>query len=65
MSKDHKPDNEEEYERIESGGGFVHDGRVQGILAVSRAIGDWDFKKENTRPERGERRTRSEFKSIA
>lgn len=33
-----------EVERVESVGGWVEDGRVCGILAVSRAFGDSDFK---------------------
>lgn len=44
LSEDHKPDNEGELRRIKAGGGFVEDGRVQGIIAVSRAIGDWEYK---------------------
>ena len=44
MSYDHKPDNEGELARVKSAGGFVEDGRVQGIIAVSRAIGDWEYK---------------------
>lgn len=44
LSEDHKPENENELKRIKAGGGFVEDGRVQGIIAVSRAIGDWEYK---------------------
>lgn len=44
LSHDHKPDNDGELKRIRAGGGFVEDGRVQGIIAVSRAIGDWEYK---------------------
>jgi serine/threonine protein phosphatase PrpC len=44
LSYDHKPDNDGELARIKAGGGFVDDGRVQGIIAVSRAIGDWEYK---------------------
>jgi len=39
---DHKPDNEKE--RIESAGGEVVHGRVNGILAVSRSLGDWKYR---------------------
>ena len=44
LSFDHKPENDGEMKRIKAGGGFVEDGRVQGIIAVSRAIGDWEYK---------------------
>ena len=44
LSHDHKPDNKEEMQRVKAAGGFVDDGRVQGIIAVSRAIGDWEYK---------------------
>jgi protein phosphatase 1A len=33
-----------EIERVKSVGGWVDDGRVCGVLAVSRAFGDWEFK---------------------
>jgi len=44
MSQDHKPTNEGEKARIIAAGGFVADGRVKGSLALSRAIGDLEFK---------------------
>lgn len=44
LSQDHKPENDDEMKRIKAGGGFVEDGRVQGVIAVSRAIGDWEYK---------------------
>jgi len=44
LSLDHKPDREDEAERIESAGGFVSFHRVMGRLAVSRAFGDEEYK---------------------
>lgn len=44
MSYDHKPGNKGENARIVSAGGFVEFGRVNGNLALSRAIGDFEFK---------------------
>ncbi|KAG2452023.1 hypothetical protein HYH02_003061 [Chlamydomonas schloesseri] len=38
------PDVTAEIERVKSVGGWVDDGRVCGVLAVSRAFGDWEFK---------------------
>jgi protein phosphatase 1G len=40
LSFDHKPDNEEEMERIENAGGQIINGRINGGLNLSRAIGD-------------------------
>lgn len=52
LSHDHKPDNELEKARIEKAGSRVIRGRVDGNLAVSRAIGDLFFKrKEGVAPE--------------
>ena len=47
LSQDHKPNRRDEQERIEKAGGIVvHVGvwRVEGVLAVSRAIGERAFK---------------------
>lgn len=44
MSEDHKPDNAGEIARIQRAGGFVEDGRVNGMLALSRALGDFEYK---------------------
>ncbi|KAL1899828.1 Protein phosphatase 2C 2 [Sporothrix stenoceras] len=45
LSFDHKPQNDGEKARIVAAGGFVDFGRVNGNLALSRAIGDFEFKK--------------------
>jgi len=46
LSFDHKPTNDSERERIRSAGGYVEFGRVNGNLALSRALGDFEFKKK-------------------
>jgi len=45
LSYDHKPGNEEETKRILAAGGWVECNRVNGNLALSRALGDFVFKK--------------------
>ncbi|KAK2603694.1 Protein phosphatase 2C 2 [Conoideocrella luteorostrata] len=50
MSQDHKPQLESEKNRITAAGGFVDFGRVNGNLALSRAIGDFEFKKSAELP---------------
>jgi len=50
LSYDHKPQNEGEKARITAAGGFVDFGRVNGNLALSRAIGDFEFKKSADLP---------------
>jgi len=44
MSRDHKPQDLDEADRIHKAGGFVTDGRVNGSLNLSRAIGDMEYK---------------------
>ncbi|KAG0322474.1 Protein phosphatase 2C 2 [Dissophora globulifera] len=48
LSNDHKPFNKEESRRIVAAGGFVEYGRVNGSLALSRALGDFEFKMNAT-----------------
>ncbi|KAH0586281.1 hypothetical protein H2248_007528 [Termitomyces sp. 'cryptogamus'] len=45
LSYDHKPTIESEKERIRAAGGYIEYGRVNGNLALSRALGDFEFKK--------------------
>mmetsp|Transcript_3060 Transcript_3060/g.7139 ORF Transcript_3060/g.7139 Transcript_3060/m.7139 type:complete len:389 (+) Transcript_3060:258-1424(+) len=52
LTEDHKPNNEEEMDRITRAGGSVSSCRVDGQLALSRAIGDWNYKDNpDLRPE--------------
>ncbi|PWZ00392.1 PP2C-domain-containing protein [Testicularia cyperi] len=50
LSEDHKPHLEGEYDRISKAGGYVSFGRVNGNLALSRAIGDFEFKRNDHLP---------------
>ena len=50
MSYDHKPQNDEETKGIEAEGHHVEDDRVDGNLALSRAIGDFQYKDSSTLP---------------
>ncbi|KAH9622275.1 hypothetical protein KSS87_001375 [Heliosperma pusillum] len=47
MSKDHRPTCPSEKRRVEEAGGYVEDGYVNGLLSVSRALGDWDLRLRN------------------
>jgi serine/threonine protein phosphatase PrpC len=40
MTKDHQTSDPEEVSRIEKSGGFMFKGRVLGVLAVTRSLGD-------------------------
>ncbi|CAL8350363.1 unnamed protein product [Arctogadus glacialis] len=50
-TEDHKPCNPRERERIQNAGGSVTLQRVNGSLAVSRALGDFTFKEVAWRPQ--------------
>lgn len=52
LSLDHKPHVQTEYDRITAAGGWVDCNRVNGNLALSRALGDYIFKRnDKMRPE--------------
>ena len=51
-TKDHKPSDQAERQRIQEAGGTVLIQRVNGSLAVSRALGDFEYKNNpNRRPD--------------
>ncbi|XP_041461693.1 probable protein phosphatase 2C T23F11.1 [Lytechinus variegatus] len=50
LSFDHKPGNENESRRIIAAGGWVEFDRVNGNLALSRALGDFVFKRNTRKP---------------
>ncbi|CAH9078952.1 unnamed protein product [Cuscuta europaea] len=44
MSQDHRPNYSLERTRVEELGAFIDDGYLNGVLSVTRALGDWDMK---------------------
>lgn len=52
LSKDHKPDLPAERSRVVAAGHYVEEGRVDGVIAISRALGDWEFKSSSIAPEK-------------
>lgn len=44
MSKDQKPSDNLEEERIKAGGKWVVLNRIEGRISIARAIGDWEYK---------------------
>ncbi|OMJ94111.1 hypothetical protein SteCoe_2741 [Stentor coeruleus] len=52
LSQDHKPELPQERDRIIKAGGIVEDGRVMGNLNLSRSIGDLEYKKNTSIPQK-------------
>eukprot|EP00742_Colponemidia_sp_Colp-10_P020225 GILJ01023549.1.p1 GENE.GILJ01023549.1~~GILJ01023549.1.p1 ORF type:complete len:285 (-),score=49.85 GILJ01023549.1:76-852(-) len=52
LSEDHKPTKASEAERIAAAGGTIEGGRVCGQIALTRALGDFEFKGDASRPAR-------------
>ena len=50
LSIDHKPDLESEKNRIIKANGSVYNGRVNGNLSLSRALGDFEYKAQKELP---------------
>lgn len=48
LSKDHKPEDFTERERITKAGGTIMMGRVNGNLNLSRALGDFEYKQDSS-----------------
>ncbi|XP_051224554.1 probable protein phosphatase 2C 2 [Lolium perenne] len=44
MSCDHRPTHDAELQRVTDCGGYIEDGYLNGVLSVTRALGDWDMK---------------------
>ncbi|XP_062230627.1 probable protein phosphatase 2C 47 [Phragmites australis] len=47
MSRDHRANYVEECERVAASGGYIEDSYLNGVLSVTRALGDWDMKTPN------------------
>jgi serine/threonine protein phosphatase PrpC len=50
LSVEHKPDLPEEKARIEAAGGRVKNHRINGLLGMSRSLGDFQFKGKRNLP---------------
>lgn len=44
LTYDHKGTDPHEQQRIRSAGGFINNGRVSGMLAITRSLGDSELK---------------------
>ncbi|SBS85836.1 protein phosphatase PPM2, putative [Plasmodium malariae] len=55
MSTDHKPHLQEEETRIKKAGGYISNGRVDGNLNLTRAIGDLHYKRDPFLPQKDQK----------
>ncbi|GAW81151.1 protein phosphatase 2C [Plasmodium gonderi] len=55
MSTDHKPHLQEEEARIKKAGGYISNGRVDGNLNLTRAIGDLHYKRDPFLPQKDQK----------
>ena len=44
ITKDHKAIDPQEQDRVKAAGGMIYNNRVNGVLAITRALGDYDLK---------------------
>jgi len=44
ITKDHKATDPTEQDRVKAAGGMIYNNRVNGVLAITRALGDYDLK---------------------
>lgn len=50
ISVEHNPNHPDEKRRIEAAGGKVKNNRVNGLLSMSRSLGDFRYKNKKNRP---------------
>jgi len=48
LSQDHNPTNPQETKRIRNAGGYISHKRVNGFLNLSRSLGDYSLKENNS-----------------
>lgn len=67
VTKDHNPNDPEERERVIKANGDIYKGRIHGMIAVSRAFGDFEFKTNDNysyHPENGKMSSVPDIKVV-
>ena len=52
LSRDHKPSSASELARVQAAGGVIRNGRLGGLLAMTRALGDFELKNPKKPPQK-------------